>query len=409
MNPSRYFSSQAKASSRTRFLAFAATFFVSLQNPISAELPQISINPDKPEISWQPAEPLLPGESILFAVLTEKPKDADGEVITGFRQIGDAQFLPLGRNTLWSVLNDSNPYVFEAVNNSAGAFRNNFEVRAFWKSPPEPPSGDEEEPPEEEIIIDIPWKTDYAERVNFVWNFGTKMGFADGKSTIHFSVMGDTSGIPFSLAGYELANTSEWDAVETVNNQDNFSGTIKSDSPSRGFLSISKGEDSNSMSSVEVAFAMLDLGITKPGDEATLPEERQGNDETLSASHETDPGCLISAPTQGGSAGFPRVKLTLRGSIQNPGYNPEYKLTKSDSLTKVKIYTAEEGGQQITLPQTWDSDQFGEGKILYIESESFAPEDQPEEGNLILSYACEFDGESQTIKDEVKVTLKSVE
>jgi hypothetical protein len=387
-------------------LAFIATSFFSLQKPISAKPPQISINPDNPAISWQPFEPLLPGESILFAVAEGKAKDADGKIKNGFRLIGEPQFLPLGVNTLWSVLDDSNPYVFEAVNNSAGAFRNNFEVRAFWKSPPEPPSPPDEESPDEEIIIEIPWKTDYSERVNFVWNFGTKMGFSDGKSTISFSVTASTNGITSNLADYKISNTAEWVGTETVNNQNSFEGSIKSDSPSRGFLTIIKSGGSENMSSTEIAFAKLDLGITKSGDETDLAEDRHASDETP---HETDPGCPIITRSKGGSTNFPRTKLTLSGSIQNPGYKPEYKLTKSNNLTKVKIYTAAEGGQQISLPKTWDSDQFGAGKTLYIESDSFSPEDKPEEGNLTLAYSCDFGGEFQTIKDEVKLTLGPAE
>lgn len=158
----------------------------------------------------------------------------------------------------------------------------------------------------------------------------------------------------------------------------------------------------------------FDLAIASYGNEANLPEDRQANGEPLPTPHETNPGATVIAPIAGsdGENITPgkRAKLTLTCDGSQLGQGT-YTLSADTSLTKLKIYDKEKGGDPITLPIQLPAWEFSSAtKTYYVGSDAFHPNEKIQQGIITLTHQ-RHDDENKMIelKDQVKVTLTSIE
>lgn len=159
----------------------------------------------------------------------------------------------------------------------------------------------------------------------------------------------------------------------------------------------------------------FDLAIASYGNEENLPEDRQPDGNPAPTPHEMDPGATVIAPIAGsdGENITPgkraRLTLTCDGSQPTDG---TYTLSADPSLTKLKIYDKEEGGEPLTLPKEWKTKDFSSAnKTYYVGSESFKPGDKIEAGTLTLTYERPLlaEGAGDELQDQVKVTLTPIE
>lgn len=374
-----------------------------LQSMASANPPPdgaVTISPYDPSATWQAEHELQSGESVKFTVTVE---DSGNPASGGAYQIeGDPEITYTEPNTLWTQTTDESPYEFNALNTGVTVIQDTVKLAVVWKKDGPKLGGGGGVQADPDTLDGSAYGTVYSETAVFTWTCNPKLQFADGESVIDFTVSGSVNGAAVDLAGYTIAGEPAWTIAQNQNGND-IQGTVKSTTPSEGNLKIENAGNLQDTNPEKIGFAKLDLAIAAFGDGDDMEEDRQPGGGAAPAPHEMNPGGVVLAAFEESEATFPRTKLTLTGSGQNPGTNGTYTLSQQD-LTKAKIYDADEDGNLITLPKIWQSAEFGAGKTLYIESEPFAEEDEPEEGSLKLKYKCEFEGNNEELSDEVTVS-----
>lgn len=159
---------------------------------------------------------------------------------------------------------------------------------------------------------------------------------------------------------------------------------------------------------------VFDLAIASYGNEANLPEDRQADGNPAPTPHEMDPGATVIAPIAGSDGNNitpgkrARLTLTCNGSQLGEG---TYTLSADPSLTKLKIYDKEEGGQPLTLPMQLPASEFNSATITYyVGSDAFHPNEKSQQGILTLTHQRHDEENHMTeLKDQVKVTLTPIE
>lgn len=369
----------------------------------------LSISPSQPSQSWNAPRILYPGESVSLSVTVESEGSVGGK---DYELEGQPQASISGSTTLWTRTDEGGTgFSFQALNAGNQPGSDTVTVSATWKEV-SAEGGEGEGEGEGELDVIEGWAIGFAEgdRAVFTWEMNPRLQFTDGHSEIRFSVSASANGATIDLAEYTVSDTAGWTVESDGYGSTNLiTGSVKSTTSGKGVLKIDYNEIEQGRSEDELAFAELDLGIAKIGNEADLAEDRLSDGGTASPPHEMDPGSVVIAPVTGSEAAGSRSKMTLKG---NGGTPKEGTFTlKAENSANVAIYESATGGSPITLPRSWNAVDFSETSTLYVGATPFTSGAPAQDGTLTLTYKrplqtgpTDFD-----IKDSVRVRLLTIE
>jgi len=367
----------------------------------------LSISPSQPSQSWNAPRILYPGESVSLSVTVESEGSVGGK---DYELEGQPQASISGSTTLWTRTDEGGTgFSFQALNAGNQPGSDTVTVSATWK---EVSAEGGEGEGEGELDVIEGWAIGFAEgdRAVFTWEMNPRLQFTDGHSEIRFSVSASANGATIDLSEYTVSNTAGWTVESDGYGSTNLiTGSVKSTTSGKGVLKIDYNEIEQGRSEDELAFAELDLGIAKIGNEADLAEDRLSDGGTASPPHEMDPGSVVIAPVTGSEAAGSRSKMTLKG---NGGTPKEGTFTlKAENSANVAIYESATGGSPITLPRSWNAVDFSETSTLYVGATPFTSGAAAQDGTLTLTYKrplqtgpTDFD-----IQDSVRVRLLPVD
>ena len=383
--------------------------FSSSGNAQQFTSPPIDIKPSAPEMDYVVPKDLFPGESTDIQVnvtSTETHNEKEYTLVPGSPKI------VLDRtNSIWATANQDGEtsITFSILNAGEAPARHDFKVEATWSTTASSSTGGGGSGGSGDSIPGSATGAAYTKIPVFTWSFEPRLQFADNQTPITFIATTAIGGATLNLGGYTVEGATSWNIVSQANQPGVISGTVKSDTPSKGTLKIKYQGNDIDESADEIAFAKVDLDIASIGTEADLAEDIQPGGGAAPSPHEMDPGGIVIAPIQGSSSGGKRTKLTLTGN-GNSLNQGTYALS-STGASKLKIYEAAEGVSAITLPKNYSASELSSPKTLYVGSDAFGPNDQTQTGTITLTYKLPLQAGGQTheIKDEVKVSLLPVE
>ena len=412
MKPSLFSNSHGTTPGAIVSLAMLVSAQISLAlDPTPPADGSVTISPSNPEESWTVERALYPGESVRFTAEVEEEGTVNGKT---YRLKGEAKATIEihAPGMLWTRVSNSG-FSFDALNNGVGPVTETVEVSAIW----------------EEVrygngsgsggggsytldtIDGLATGTAYTQRLSFTWYFDYRLRFSDGQSPISYIATPAVDGaIILDLSGYTVESDENWTITAAVPAPgDPLTGQVNSSTPGKGVLQVTFNGHEQDRAEEEIAFALVDLAISEAGDGPYLAEDRPpGGGAALSPPHEMDPGGFILVPLEGQEGDGLRAKLTLKGHADNPDGTFTLDATGFD---KVAIFSAAEGGQPIDLPKTYSASEIGSPVTLYVGSEPFGEEDEPQTGILTLTYKCQLVASDQDpeLEDQVKTSLSLVE
>jgi N-acetylmuramoyl-L-alanine amidase len=385
---------------------------------IAATAGILSAKPDDKEITLTPSTPnqsvdfdpaLFPGETVNLTIHIEDGEANDKK----FTLEGNPKVEIQNELSLWTRKGDQESKIkfeFEALNIGHENEKLFVSVAATWKTPTS--GGGGSAAPEK--IEGLATGTAYTKRHVFTWEYEERLDFADGESFISFTVSASENGAFYDLAAYEIGGPQGWNVPQRADLH--IHGKVSTEIASKGQLGIHYNNILQGTSPDEIAFANFDLAIAKHGNSENLAEDRLPHNQVANPPHEMNPGAIVIAPIASEKEGEAnltpgkRTKLTIKGN--SPAIDGgTYTLSAANNLTKLKIYEAEEGGEPIELPKTYEANQLNEPVTLYVGAKVFGAGDMPQTDKLTLKYQLPLlaDAAPHELKDEVMATSTTIE
>lgn len=390
----------------TASILIAATAGILSAKPDDKE---ITLTPSKPNQSVEFDPALFPGETVNLTIHI-KDGEANGKK---FALEGNPKVDIQNEQSLWTRKGDQNSKIkfeFEALNVGHENEKLSVSVAATWKTASS--GGGGSAAPEK--IQGLATGTAYTKRHVFTWEYEEQLDFADGESFISFTVSASENGAFYDLAAYEVEGPQGWNLTQRADLH--IHGKVSTEIASKGQLGIHYNNILQGTSPDEIAFANFDLAIAKHGNSDNLAEDRLPHNQVANPPHEMNPGAIVIAPIASEKEGEANLTLGKRTKLTIKGNSPAiaggtYILSASDNLAKIKIYDAEEGGEPIKLPRTFSSTELDEPVTLYVGSDAFKMEDDPQAGELNLKFQIKLISTSNeyVLEDKLRANAMTLE
>jgi hypothetical protein len=366
----------------------------------------LEITPAHPNASWSAPQPLAPADSAELHITVAQSGTVNGRNYT--RTAGPTpNFNPPSGSFVWTATGTGGTD-FKVINLGAQPTNATVTVSATWTETAGGGGGGTNGAPAG-IITGKATGLAQADIPIFTWNMDPRLEFADGSSSITYSVSGSLAGRRVIMSPYTVTVPSN-NCTVTPNSGSGsltLAGTITSTNSVKTRLILNYLQNTLTNSPNEIAFGKVDL-IVPQGPSTNggppLPEDRQPNGGTAPATNELNPGTIVLFYHQD-QTNRVATKLTLKADPTGGSL----KLEKT-GLDDLKIYTNSDlQSTPLSLPKTW-----GDGDpsptTLYMVGSSSASNLQSAQGTLDLTYKTTLaaDGIEQSIKDTVGVNLLPV-